>query len=411
MVKQIGEFQLMERIGEGAYAKVRKAVHVKTKEIYAVKIIDREKLIDVHQTRQVEREIQVMLQMNHPGLIQLQTVLETPERWYMVLEYASGGELFEMLTTKGPFDEDTARNYFHQLVDAIDYMHERRAAHRDLKPENILFDHQGRLKVADFGFSIVANSQIGQLRSKCGTPSYAAPELFNPDSYAGPPADIWSMGVVLFAMLTGRLPFEGRTVDQLAEAIKRGNVKYPTNMPSDAVDLLRNIFVVDPAKRYRMSQIRDHPWFAKSYCPTVAIPTTNETLRRIESVAEHEIVPPTSVQIERMRENGNDCFPTAFELVARLLCFGEIAAFSANRSRRSALFAIQTLFDLHSVSVIEVRDVHSMILQCPSKSGAINLRLDVLPVDHTTVIVIGCPIDGSQHAFRCLFESIRQHVR
>jgi serine/threonine protein kinase len=408
MVYQIGEFSLMERLGEGAHSKVRKAIHIPTQELYAVKIIQREKLVATEQSHLIHREIQVMLQMNHPGLITLHTVLETPDRWYMVLEYASGGELLSSLQKNGPFDEETARDYFHQLVDAIDYMHRKRALHRDLKPENLLFDDQSRLKVADFGLSIIANSGVGLLRTKCGTPYYAAPELFNAEEYAGPPVDIWSMGVVLYAMLSGTLPFMADTVEELAAKIKCANVRYPSGIPRGAIDLMRKIFVTKPAERYTMHQIREHSWFVKNYRPTIVEEARSVISRKIEFVGMD--TRKKLDQWQKMKEIGNDNFPTAFEVIARLLYSADIAAFSSNKSRRDVLDLLERMFDLYSASLIEVRDVHSIIASCRMKSETIVARFDVLPMDVSSVIVIGCRIQGSQRSFQSFFTSVKQFM-
>jgi serine/threonine protein kinase len=398
MVKQIGDFRLMERIGQGAYAKVRKAIHIPTRQLYAVKIMNRDCFIDQQESQQVQREIEIMSQMHHPGLIALYTVLETPDRWYIVLEYASGGELFDALTAHGPFNEDTAWDYFHQLVDAINYMHSNRAVHRDIKPENLLLDGQKRLKVADFGLSIIANSQNGQLNTKCGTPEYAAPELFGPDVYVGQPADIWSMGVILYVMLTAQLPFRGTTVEEIAKSVLYCQVQYPAIIPQGAVELLQKIFVVDPSKRYTMQQIRDDPWFQNKDHQTVVQPDS-----RIETSVhsqKHEEL------IERWKM-GVECYPTAFELIARLRASPGILAFTANRSKLDAIRMMETVFEMNGSSVIEVRDIHTAIVLSQTKTETIVLRIDVLSIHGLKVIIIGCPIQGSKGAFHRFFASVK----
>jgi serine/threonine protein kinase len=259
MVQRIADYQVIEDLGEGSFSKVRKAMHVVTGDIFALKVMTRPGTSDPLRTKTIQREVEVWLHMNHPNVIKMHNVFESGEKLCLVLDYADGGDLKSILSNTGPLSDAAARRYFTQIIDAIDYIHSQNAVHRDLKPENVLVDGDGHLKVTDFGLSRLVEGN-GLMSSKCGTPSYVAPEVFMSDEYAGPPVDVWSAGVILFEMLTGRLPFMGRTAGELAAKIAGVKVRYPVTLSNEARDLLSHIFVVDPTQRYTSDQIRAHPW-------------------------------------------------------------------------------------------------------------------------------------------------------
>jgi 5'-AMP-activated protein kinase catalytic alpha subunit len=225
-----------------------------------MKMILRESNPDPTRAKFLQREIDVLLRMDHPNVIKLYNVFEIPKKVCLVLEYADHGHLGDIIAQQGALSEKVARTYFRQIIEAIDYMHSQGAIHRDLKPENILIDSEGKLKVADFGLSIMMEGS-GLLRSKCGTPNYVAPEVLMNDQYEGPPVDVWAAGVILFEMLTSRLPFMADTIGNLAALIVRARVRYPMFLSPYARDLLSHIIVADPELRYTTAEIRAHPWF------------------------------------------------------------------------------------------------------------------------------------------------------
>ncbi|OHT02689.1 CBL-interacting serine/threonine-protein kinase 8 [Tritrichomonas foetus] len=277
MSQVLGDYRILETIGEGASSKVRLAQSLITGKLFAMKIISKKRLeSDENLSKQVKREIEIMNQLDHPSIVKLHGVLESKKNIYLILDYAAGGELFEKLKIAERFDEDIARSYFQQLIDAISYMHSKNAIHRDLKLENLLLDENGALKVADFGLSIMAKNSTDMLKTRCGTPYYVAPEIFSSTRYAGPPTDVWSCGVILYTMLTGEFPFDGISLQQLAQQIMRGIVTFPSYIPFGAIDLMRHIFLPNPNMRYTIDDIKKHPWFAENYKPTV-IPGETET--------------------------------------------------------------------------------------------------------------------------------------
>ncbi|XP_068081094.1 serine/threonine-protein kinase SIK3 isoform X2 [Anabrus simplex] len=255
---RVGYYELERTIGKGNFAVVKLATHVVTKTKVAIKIIDKTKL-DEENLKKIFREIQIMTKLRHPHIIRLYQVMETEKMIYLVTEYASGGEIFDYLVANGRMTEKQARRVFHQIVAAVSYCHRRNVVHRDLKAENLLLDANMDIKLADFGFS--NHYQPGQLLSTwCGSPPYAAPELFEGKKYDGPKTDIWSLGVVLYVLVCGALPFDGSTLQSLRTKVISGKFRIPFFMTADCEHLIRHMLVVDPEKRLGIKQILHHRW-------------------------------------------------------------------------------------------------------------------------------------------------------
>ncbi|XP_034233875.1 serine/threonine-protein kinase SIK3-like isoform X2 [Thrips palmi] len=264
---RVGYYELDKTIGKGNFAVVKLATHVVTKTQVAIKIIDKTKL-DEENRKKISREIQIMTKLRHPHIIRLYQVMETEKMIYLVTEYARGGEIFDYLVGQGKMDETEARRIFHQIVEAVNYCHSHNVVHRDLKAENLLLDSKMDIKLADFGFS---NHFIeGQLMSTwCGSPPYAAPELFEGREYDGPKADIWSLGVVLYVLVCGTLPFDGHTLQALRETVISGMFRIPFFMSMDCENLIRNMLVLEPERRYSIRQILRHKWMTEGHPPSV----------------------------------------------------------------------------------------------------------------------------------------------
>ncbi len=179
----------------------------------------------------------------------------------MVLEYA-GGELFDYIVQHGKMTEDAARRFFQQMVCGVEYCHRHKIVHRDLKPENLLLDDSLNVKIADFGLSnIMTDGNF--LKTSCGSPNYAAPEVISGKLYAGSEVDVWSCGVILYVLLVGRLPFDDEYIPSLFKKIAQGNFSVPNFLSGGAVDLIRRMLMVDPVRRISVQEIRQHPWFVK----------------------------------------------------------------------------------------------------------------------------------------------------
>uniref|UniRef100_A0A8C2VWY1 non-specific serine/threonine protein kinase n=2 Tax=Chinchilla lanigera TaxID=34839 RepID=A0A8C2VWY1_CHILA len=224
----------------------------------AIKIIDKSQL-DEENLKKIFREVQIMKMLCHPHIIRLYQVMETERMIYLVTEYASGGEIFDHLVAHGRMAEKEARRKFKQIVTAVYFCHCRNIVHRDLKAENLLLDANLNIKIADFGFSnLFTPGQL--LKTWCGSPPYAAPELFEGKEYDGPKVDIWSLGVVLYVLVCGALPFDGSTLQNLRARVLSGKFRIPFFMSTECEHLIRHMLVLDPNKRLSMEQICRHKW-------------------------------------------------------------------------------------------------------------------------------------------------------
>lgn len=260
--QRIGAYQIIRTLGEGSFGKVKLAVHRVTNQQVALKIIARKKLISRDMAGRVEREIEYLQLLRHPHIIKLYTVIKTQSEIIMVLEYA-GGELFDYIVQHGKMKEDEARRFFQQIICAVEYCHRHKIVHRDLKPENLLLDENLNVKIADFGLSnIMTDGNF--LKTSCGSPNYAAPEVINGKLYAGPEVDVWSCGVILYVLLVGRLPFDDEHIPSLFAKIAKGHYAVPNYMSSGAATLIKKMLAVNPIHRATIEEIRVDPWFLKN---------------------------------------------------------------------------------------------------------------------------------------------------
>ncbi|XP_057215872.1 serine/threonine-protein kinase MARK2 isoform X10 [Triplophysa rosa] len=254
----IGCYRLMKTIGKGNFAKVKLAKHVLTGKEVAVKIIDKTQL-NSSSLQKLFREVRIMKLLNHPNIVKLFEVIETEKTLYLVMEYASGGEVFDYLVAHGRMKEKEARAKFRQIVSAVQYCHQKCIVHRDLKAENLLLDADMNIKIADFGFS--NEFTLGnKLDTFCGSPPYAAPELFQGKKYDGPEVDVWSLGVILYTLVSGSLPFDGQNLKELRERVLRGKYRIPFYMSTDCENLLKKFLILNPTKRGSLEQIMKDRW-------------------------------------------------------------------------------------------------------------------------------------------------------
>ncbi|XP_048393540.1 MAP/microtubule affinity-regulating kinase 3a isoform X10 [Stegostoma tigrinum] len=254
----IGNYRLLKTIGKGNFAKVKLARHILTGREVAIKIIDKTQL-NPTSLQKLFREVRIMKCLNHPNIVKLFEVIETEKTLYLVIEYASGGEVFDYLVAHGRMKEKEARAKFRQIVSAVQYCHQKQIVHRDLKAENLLLDADMNIKIADFGFS--NEFTVGsKLDTFCGSPPYAAPELFQGKKYDGPEVDVWSLGVILYTLVSGSLPFDGQNLKELRERVLRGKYRIPFYMSTDCENLLKRFLVLNPSKRGTLEQIMKDRW-------------------------------------------------------------------------------------------------------------------------------------------------------
>ncbi|KAG7503217.1 hypothetical protein JOB18_033760 [Solea senegalensis] len=276
---QVGFYEIIRTLGKGNFAVVKLAKHKVTKTQVAIKIIDKTRL-NPSNLEKIYREVQIMKLLNHPHIIKLYQVMETKDMLYIVTEYAKNGEMFDHLTSNGRLSEDEARKKFWQILTAVDYCHRHHIVHRDLKTENLLLDANMNIKLADFGFGNFYNA--GEpLATWCGSPPYAAPEVFEGKEYEGPQLDIWSLGVVLYVLVCGSLPFDGPSLPALRQRVTEGRFRIPFFMSQDCENLIRKMLVVDPAKRISVAQIKQHRWMLAD--PTAAHNTLSHSLTEYNS--------------------------------------------------------------------------------------------------------------------------------
>ncbi|XP_066162055.1 cBL-interacting protein kinase 8 isoform X1 [Oryza sativa Japonica Group] len=237
-LRRVGKYEVGRTIGEGTFAKVKFAQNTESGESVAMKVVDRSSILKHKMADQIKREISIMKLVRHPNVVRLHEVLASRKKIFIILEFITGGELFDKIIRHGRLNEADARRYFQQLIDGVDFCHSKGVYHRDLKPENLLLDSQGNLKISDFGLSAWPAQGGALLRTTCGTPNYVAPEVLSHKGYDGALADTWSCGVILYVLLAGYLPF-------------------------DEVDLTTLY-----GKRIRIEEIRNDEWFKKNYEPT-----------------------------------------------------------------------------------------------------------------------------------------------
>ncbi|KAI0317710.1 hypothetical protein OF83DRAFT_1119942 [Amylostereum chailletii] len=266
-IKVVGNYTLGKVIGEGTYGKVRLGTHRLTSTRVAIKQIPKA------MSATLTREIHHHRQLHHPHVTQLFEVIATESCIWLVTELCSGGELFDYLSEKARLSEHEARHLFGQLCLAVNYVHDKGIVHRDLKLENVLLDERCRVKLGDFGFTREFE-RGGFLETYCGTTGYASPEMLEGKKYTGPEVDVWSLGVILYCLLTGGLPFDDDDEVVMRAKVIKADFADPEFLSDDARDLLRKVLQKDPMKRATIAQMLAHPWFHPTPSLSVAVPAS-----------------------------------------------------------------------------------------------------------------------------------------
>ncbi|KAI9383483.1 hypothetical protein POPTR_013G090800v4 [Populus trichocarpa] len=284
-------YKLGKTLGYGSFGEVKLAEHKLTGLHVAIKILNRHEMKKQGMEEKARREIKILKMLMHPHIIRLYEVIETSSDIFVVMEYAKCGELFEYILEKGRLEEDEARSFFQQTISGLEFCHRNMVVHRDLKPENLLLDSKHNVKIADFGLSNIM--QDGHfLKTNCGSYNYAAPEVLARKLYAGPEVDIWSCGVILYALLCGSLPFDDESIPNLLRKIKGGIYSIPRYLSPGATDMISKMLMVDPMRRMNMPEIRQHPWF-QAHLPrylAVPLPDTMQYAKKIDVEIFQEVV-------------------------------------------------------------------------------------------------------------------------
>lgn len=340
---RMGDYILGQTLGQGEFGKVRMGWKKEGGVQVAVKIIRKEKLETQNRLTKIHREIAILRQLDHPNIVRLHEMVETTSTIGIILEYASGGELFDYILANRYLRDHAARPLFAQLISGVDYLHKKGIVHRDLKLENLLLDRNQNLIITDFGFantfdpadelglevesklhrrSFIKRNNLDVVHSNgfrrgdlmstsCGSPCYAAPELVNSDGvYTGRKVDVWSCGVILYAMLAGYLPYdddpanpEGNNILQLYAYIEATPLVFPEYITPHSRDLLRRILVSDPRRRADLFEIARHSWL-NEYAHVVHSITSGTGFVRAPIASDSQVVQPTLIRSSSVRETG-----------------------------------------------------------------------------------------------------------
>ncbi|OMO57777.1 hypothetical protein COLO4_35109 [Corchorus olitorius] len=260
----------------------------------------------------IKREISIMKIVRHPNIVRLHEVLAGRAKIYIILEFVSGGELFDKIVHRGRLSEDECRRYFQQLIDAVSHCHSKGVYHRDLKPENLLLDSYGNLKVSDFGLSALPQQGVGLLHTTCGTPNYVAPEVLSNQGYDGAAADVWSCGVILFVIMAGYLPFDEIDLPTLYQKINGAQFSCPFWFSQGAKSLIQKILDPNPKTRIKIEGIQRDPWFRKNYVP---VRPREEEVNLDDVCAVFDNIEDQYVSEQSTVDEGGPLIMNAFEMI------------------------------------------------------------------------------------------------
>jgi hypothetical protein len=262
-VETVGDYKLVFRLGCGSFATVWLGEHRLTGCKVAIKVVLRSSLDSADAVTRFTREVSLFKQMSHPFIADFFEILEDSNAYYMVMEYVEHGNILDFVNTNGRLTEDRARRYFCELISALDYLHNvKLIAHRDLKAENVMLDRNDNIRLIDFGLSNSFTKGHPTLRTACGSPAYAAPEMIKGCSYTKA-ADMWSAGILLYAMVAGHLPYDDENIQTLLHKVLAEEVEYPPTMSRSLVDMLKRLLAKNPAVRITIDRLKEHPWFSQ----------------------------------------------------------------------------------------------------------------------------------------------------
>ena len=257
---KIGHYIVKQTIGSGTFSKVKLGVNRTTNQKVAIKLLDKSKIVEKDDLERIIREMKIYKEINHPNVIKVFEMLDTNKFYMIIMEFYERGELFNYIVENERLKEEETAYFFYQIINGIEYIHNKGIAHRDLKPENLLLDKEKKLKIIDFGLSNFFDGK-NYLSTPCGSPCYASPEMVAGNKYDGFKIDIWAIGIILYACLCGYLPFEDDDNDILFKKILQCKLDYPRYLSKLSKDIMNKILVTDPNKRITIEQIKKHNFY------------------------------------------------------------------------------------------------------------------------------------------------------
>ena len=258
----IGDYIIKETIGTGTFSKVKLGINKYTKEKVAIKLLEKSKITEKEDLKRINREISIIKKLSHPNIIKINEIFENEKYYYIIMDYCSKGELFDYIVKKTKLTEDESSFFFYQIINAIEYIHKKNIVHRDLKPENLLLTENNKIKIIDFNLSNYFYKN-NLLSTPCGSPCYAAPEMVSGKKYNGFKTDIWAIGIILYAMSCGYLPFEDSDNEILFQKILECDLEFPNFLSFECIDIIKKILNVNPYDRFYINDIKEHSFYLK----------------------------------------------------------------------------------------------------------------------------------------------------
>lgn len=415
LTKRVGKYLVGRTIGEGTYAKVKYAQHSETGKAYALKVLNKDLLIQRGMVDQVKKEISILKRLKHPYIVNMHEIMSSKDKIFLVMELVTGGDLFDTIAIQGPFKEEDGRVMFSQIVAAVAYCHQNGVCHRDLKPENVLLTSEGEAKLSDFGLGAIRDDVAGYdlMNTVCGTPNYAAPEVITKKPYSGYAADIWSLGVVLYVILAGCLPFDEDNLVHLFEKVSRGEYTMPAWISEEAKDILQSMLQVDPTKRPTAAELMEKPWIKGASSPCLAMMEHSPPVPG-EEFCEFEPVSPTDLNTRLQglvgnRSNGEKQW-NAFELINDFFDISAIFEEKDDLITRHTQFTTyattDTVFDEIEHAVVAVasgrvlkRTKDMLRLYIKTLKGIIHAKVFVIRLKHGGAIVDLQKVSGNTNEF------------
>lgn len=279
---QIGPYKFHGTVGDGAFSVVKLVKNINTGDFFACKIVPRSRINTKNLEERFEAEIRISQQMHHSGIVELYDLLKDNFNFYVIMEFCPNGELFQFIVDQGGIPEEEAKPFLREILEALNYVHQKGISHRDLKPENLLLDADGHIKLSDFGLSRYI-SKDGLVDTPCGSPCYASPECLSGQRYDGITTDVWSIGVIFYAMLTGQLPWTKRNQTQLFKQIRSGDYKVPKGLSEEATDLIKRMMDINYKTRITIPEIFEHP-FLSGIVSSIEkkLPSYHVSLRKVD---------------------------------------------------------------------------------------------------------------------------------